>query len=339
MSQIWPFLRKRILLVPISLFVVITLSFGIIELLPGDPALAILGQFATEENLADVREALELDLPLWQRYVNYLGRIVRGDLGESFLSSREITSEIARFLPNTVELLLVGLLLATVIGVIVGTLGAYFRGRLPDRFARGLITIFQSTPPFLLALLLIYFMFFLWHWAPAPVGRLPITETGLGGSGGGWLLFGSLFTGDFSRFWTVLHHMMMPAITLGFVYAAYLGKTTRATMSQALVSQQVEFARACGLSEWKVLRYAFLQARTPIMTYGLILFGALLGGAAIVEIVFSWRGVGEWALRSMLDVDAPAIQGFIIVTGVITLAVYILLDLLVLLLDPRVKYD
>lgn len=339
MRQIWPFLRKRIILVPISLFVVITLSFGLIELLPGDPAIAILGQFATEENLAEVREALELDLPLWQRYLNYLGRVVRGDLGESFLSGREITTEIARFLPNTVELLVVGLLLASLIGITVGTLGAYFRGRVPDRFARGLITIFQSTPPFLLALLLIYFMFFLWGWAPAPVGRLPITETGIGDGGGGWLLFGSLLTGDFSRFWTVLDHMMMPAITLGFVYAAYLGKTTRATMSQALVSQQVEFARACGLSEWRVLRYAFLQARTPILTYGLILFGALLGGAAIVEIVFSWRGVGEWALRAMLDVDAPAIQGFIVITGLITLAVYILLDLLVLLLDPRVKYD
>jgi peptide/nickel transport system permease protein len=110
-------------------------------------------------------------------------------------------------------------------------------------------------------------------------------------------------------------------------------------MSNALLSQQVEFARACGLPERKVIAYAFLQARTPILTYGLILFGALVGAAAIVEIVFSWRGVGEWALRAMLDVDTPAIQGFIVTAGMITLAVYVLLDLVVLFLDPRVSYE
>ncbi len=340
MKRFMRFLAQRIVLIPVSLFVVITLSFGIIELLPGDPALAILGEFATEESLQQVREELELDETIWVRYAHYLGRVVQGDLGESFFSGREITSEIARFLPNTIELVVVGLIVASVIGTLVGTLGAYFRGGAPDRFARLMITVFQSTPPFLLALLLIYFMFYLWGWAPAPVGRLPLTVTGVGGAGGGgWLLFGSLFSGNWSRFVTVLHHMLMPAITLGFVYAAYVGKTTRATMAQALASAQVEFARASGLPERKIIRYAFLQARTPILTYGLILFGALVGGAAIVEIVFSWRGVGEWALRAMLDVDAPAIQGFIIITGIITLTVYLVLDLIVLFLDPRVTYD
>lgn len=332
------FALKRILVVPISLLVVVTLSFGLIELLPGDPAIAILGEFATQESIDEVRAALELDEPLFVRYIHYVGDVARGDLGESFFSQRPIRSEIARFLPNTIELLVLGLLMAALIGVAMGTIGAYFRDRLPDQIVRFAITVFQSTPPFLLGLLLIYFMFFLWRWAPAPVGRVPLTQTAVGGEGG-FLLFGAILRGDWGQTLTVLDHMMMPVITLGIVYAAYLGKTTRATMSNALVSSQVEFARACGLPERIALRYAFLQARTPIITYGLILFGALVGGAAIVEIVFSWRGVGEWALKSMLDVDAPAIQGFIVVAGVITLAVYLVLDLIVMLLDPRVTYD
>jgi peptide/nickel transport system permease protein len=151
------------------------------------------------------------------------------------------------------------------------------------------------------------------------------------------LLVDTLVAGDLNAFVLAGQHLLLPVLALGIVYAAYFGKTARSTMATALDSTQVEFARACGLSEWKVVYYAFLQARTPILTYGAILFGALIGGAAIIETIFSWPGAGSWALTAILSLDIPVIQGFILAAGFVTITVFLLLDVLILLLDPRVR--
>lgn len=332
------FILKRLAMIPVSIVVVITLSFGLVELLPGDPATAIAGNFASPEQIELIRQDLGLDRPLGARYVTYLGDVATGDFGRSFFSDRPITTEIANRLPATIELVTVSLLVALLIGVSLGIVGAYFGRGLPDRVAKTGITIFQSVPDFLLALLLIYFLFFILGWAPAPLGR-----TGLAGSSvesvTGLLLVDTLLAGNLGEFWRALQHLLLPTLALGIVYSAYLGKTARATMANALSSQQVAYARACGLPEWQVVRYAFLEARTPIITYLTILFGALLGGAAIVETIFSWEGVGEWALEAMLNLDVPAIQGFIVVAGLTTILLYLALDVIVMLLDPRVRLD
>jgi peptide/nickel transport system permease protein len=199
--------------------------------------------------------------------------------------------------------------------------------------------VFQSVPDFLLALLLIYFLFFILGWAPAPLGRMGLAGSGEVEKVTGLLLVDTLLDGNVAAFTRALRHLMLPTLALGVVYSAYLGKTARATMANALASQQVEYARACGLPERQVIRYAFLEARTPIITYLTILFGALVGGAAIVETIFSWQGVGEWALVAMLNLDIPAIQGFIVVAGVTTILLYLALDVAVMLLDPRVRLD
>lgn len=338
MNRVGRFLIKRLLMIPLSLFIVMTLSFGLVELLPGDPALVIAGSFASAEQVELVREELGLGRPLGERYIDYMGSILRGDLGTSFFTGRTVTSEIARRLPGTVELIGLSLLAAAIIGFIVGTVGAYFSRRIPGRLSASAITTFQSTPDFFLALLFIYLFFFLAGIAPAPVGRLgiagesPAPVTGI-------LTLDGLLIGNLALTRVALQHLFLPVLALGLVYSAYFAKTARATMSDALVSKQVEFARACGLSEWQVIRYAFLQARTPIITYGAILFGALVGGAAIIETIFSWQGVGQWALEAILRLDIPTIQGFIFITGFVTIVVYLLLDLVTLLLDPRVTID
>lgn len=330
------FVLKRLAMIPLSIVVVVTLSFGLVELMPGDPATAIAGSFASEEQLEEIRESLGLNRSLPDRYVDYLGGVFTGDFGRSFYSNQPITTEIANRLPATLELITLALALAAVIGLALGVVGAYFSRGIPDRITKIGITAVQSVPDFLLALLLIYFVFFIFGLAPAPLGR-----TGLAGTSvqdvTGLLLVDSLLDGDLQSFGTALHHLMLPVLALGIVYSAYLGKTARATMANALRSQQVAFARACGLRERTVIRYAFLEARTPIITYLAILFGALLGGAAIVETIFSWQGVGEWALTAMLDLDIPAIQGFIVVAGVATILLYLVLDVAVMLLDPRVR--
>lgn len=329
---------KRILIIPVSLLVVVTISFGLVALMPGDPAITILGQFASPTEIDEVHRQLGLDKPLFTRYLDYVGSVARGDLGTSFFSRRPVLEEIASYLPSTIELIVMALLFAATLGLAIGTLGAYFHQRLPDRIARGLITTFQSIPDFLLGLLLIFALFYVWRLVPPPVGRLGLTDLKPDPITN-FLLVDTLLRGELAIFWSALRHSFLPVATLGLVYSAYFAKTTRATMIVSLASAQVEFARACGLPERQVLWYALTTSMTPILTYGAIIFGALVGGAAIVETVFSWQGVGSWALKAILNNDVPAIQGFVIVAGLITMLVYLTLDLVVLVIDPRVRIE
>lgn len=329
---------KRLLMLPLSLLVLITLSFLLVELMPGNPAVTIAGSFATEDKVAQITSDLGLDRPLPERYASYLAAAVRGDLGRSFFSGTSVTTELWNRLPATIELVAFALVVAGVIGLVLGTLGAYFRRTWYDSFSRGAITLFQSIPDFLLALLLVFVLFFLWGIAPAPVGRLGLSTAGIDRVTG-LLVVDTVLAGRFDLLWEALRHLMIPVLALGIVYSAYFGKTARSTMATALSSPQVEFARACGISERKVVWYAFLQARTPIITYAAILFGTLIGGAAIIETIFSWQGVGQWALDATLSLDVPVIQGFILVAGFVTILLYLLLDVLVLILDPRVRYE
>lgn len=330
--------RRRMLFLPLGLLTVIVLAFLLVNALPGNPAGVIAGPAASPEELAAIERRLGLDQPLWERFGNYLASLVRGDLGSSYYTDRPILSEIMRFAPATLELVILSLAIAAILGVGLGTLGAYYKGTVADRTSRFVVTTFQSIPDFFLALLLIYFCFYLAGWAPAPVGRLglmdepPPTVTGA-------LLVDSLLSGQMQTFRSAVAHSMLPVLTLGIYYSAYFARSTYASLVPALESKQVEFARACGLPERTVVGYAFRQARTPILTYGGILLAALLGGAAIIETIFSWGGFGEWAIDSILKLDIPAVQGFILAAGLATLVAFTVLDILVAVLDPRVRYD
>jgi peptide/nickel transport system permease protein len=329
---------RRLLLLPVSLLVLATLSFGLIELMPGNPAVTVAGQFATPEEVTAIERQLGLDRPLPVRYGSYLAGAVRGDFGTSYYTGRPVLSELGRRLPATIELVALALVVAALLGLTLGAVSAYFRRGLPDRLARGVVSVLQSVPDFVLALALVYLLFYLARAAPAPVGRVGLSA-GTVPDITGFLLLDSLLAGRPSLFADALSHLMLPVLALGIVYAAFFAKVTRSTMVPALNSSQVEFARAAGLPEWRVIYYAFLAARTPILTYGAILFGTLVGGAAIVETIFSWQGAGQWALEAILKLDIPSIQGFVLAAGMITILLYLLLDVVVRLLDPRVRYE
>lgn len=330
---------RRILFVPVAVFIVISLAFGLINLTPGDPALVIAGDLATEDRVQEIRADLGLDRPLPERYLDYLhDLVVDRDLGNSFFTRRPVWDEITQRFPDTLELIVLGLTGAIVYGTLLGTLSAYFRRRWPDRLARLSVAVTQSIPDFFLGLLLIYVVFFLLGWAPVPVGRLGLL-TGPPERVTGGVITDSIIAGDWALLKTALHHTMLPALTLALFYSSHFAKTTRAVLGRALASDQVEFARACGLPERTVIGYAFREARTPILTYSGILFAALFGGAAIVEIVFAWGGLGQWALDAILKLDVPSIQGFILVVGLLTIVIYLVLDLLVVFLDPRIQHE
>jgi peptide/nickel transport system permease protein len=328
---------RRLLFLPLAIFIVVTFAFAVVNLTPGDPARVIAGGLAGEEQLAEIRADLGIDKPIPQRYVAYMSQLASGDLGQSFFTRNSIASEIAQRLPATLELVVLSLVVAALIGLALGGLGAYFRRRAPDRLAKIVIAMIQAVPDFFLGLVLVYLVFFVLGWAPAPVGRLGLLDIPPPRVTGATIT-DSLISGDWALARRALHHAMLPIVTLGLFYSAYFAKTARATLVSAFESRQVEFARACGLPEWKVVGYALRQARTPIMTYAAILFSTLIGGAALVEVVFAWGGIGEWAIGRILNLDLPAIQGFVLVAGLITLLTYIALDLLVAALDPRISY-
>lgn len=331
------FVARRLVLIPVSLFVVTTVAFGLVTLLPGDPAIAIAGGYATPETLATIRHGLELDRPLYVRYIDYLARASHGDLGNSFFTDRPVVGDIIQYLPNTIELIVLSLALAILIGMGLGIVAAYFRGRWPAPAASALITAIQAIPDFFLGLLLIYIMFFRLHLAPAPFGRLAPTDIPPPAVTH-FLIVDCILAGRWQTLVSALYQSLLPVLTLGVVYAAYFGKTARAVLATALDSSHIEFARACGLPTRQVIGYAVLIGRTPIMTYVAILFGTLIGGEAIVETIFGWQGVGQWALQGILKVDVPVIQGFVILSGFFTLLIYLLLDIVVTLLDPRISY-
>ncbi len=320
------------------MFLVTTMSFLLVNALPGDPALVIAGGFANEETIAQINEDLGLDQPLIPRYFDYLGGLARGDLGESFESRNPIRGEVGRFLPATIELVVPALVFAALGGIALGTLGAYYRGRYPDRISGIFVSIGQSIPDFFLGIVLIYVVFFRLGWTPGPEGRLGFLDRAPEAKTN-FMMVDAVLAREWGTLWSLITHSFLPWLTLGIVYMAYFARTTRSVVSSALDSPQVEFARACGLPERTVLRYAFLEARTSVLTFGGILFAALIGGAAIVESVFSWNGFGQWGLDAMLRLDIPVILGFVVVSGLFTLLVFFVLDLLVIWLDPRVSYS
>ncbi len=332
------YVLKRLAFLPLAMFLVITVSFFMVNLLPGDPARVIAGGFATDETLAKINADLGLDQPLLPRFGDYLSGLVKGDLGISFETQVPVADGVVRFLPATIELVLPALLFAAVGGIALGTFGAYYRGRAPDRITSAFVSLGQAVPDFFLGIVLIYVLFFRLGLTPGPEGRLGFLDT-VPESRTNFMFLDAALDGEWSTFGSLVSHAILPWLTLALVYMAYFARVTRSVVTNALDSQQVEFARACGLPERTVLHYAFLEARTSVLTFGGILFAALIGGAAIVESIFSWNGFGQWGLDAMLRLDIPVILGFIVVSGILTLLVFFVIDLLVLKLDPRVSYE
>jgi len=334
----WPrFIFARATFFVGALFAVTTFSFLLVNVLPGDPARVIAGNLATDERVERIEQELGLDEGLGSRYVDYMSGVAHGDLGTSFYTRRAVRSEIADRLPATVELVALSLGLALTVGISLGCVSGVCAGRVIGRASRTFVTLTQAVPDFFLGLLLIYFLFFVLRWAPAPSGRLDFADLPPPDKTGS-LFIDAALAGEWSTLVSALRHAILPVLTLGAVYSAFIARITRATVTEALRSEQAQFARAAGLRGRTVLWYALLEARTSILTYSAMLFAALIGGAAIVESVFAWDGVGPWAIDAIIRLDLPAIQGFVLAAGAITLLTYTLLDVLVAVLDPRVRY-
>jgi peptide/nickel transport system permease protein len=332
------FLGRRLVLLMVIAVGITFVTFLISRVIPSDPAVLIAGRNATAQSLALVRHQYGLDKPFGRQYVDYLNGIVHGDLGLSTYSRRAVTSDISEYLPATVELVLFAIVAAVVIGVPLGVLSAIRRGGLIDHASRIFAIAGSSLPLFWLGLILQLILSGKLHLLPL-VGRLsssvapPPKVTGM-------YTVDSLLAGQFGTFVNALEHIAMPAAVLAFASLSLLVRVTRASMLEVLSQDYIRTARTKGLSRRRVIvRHALRNALiAPVTLLGLQL-GYLLSGVFLVEVVFSWPGIGFYAVHAVQSSDYVAIMGVTLVVALMYSVINLLTDLAYLAMDPRITYE
>lgn len=328
------YLAKRLIFVIPQLLGIVLVSFLLVKSIPGDPAVLMLGPTATPSAIASLRQQLGLDEPLYMQFFIYIGNLLHGDLGTSWQTTRPVLEDLIQRFPATLELVTYSLLLAILIGV---TLGVYAARKPNGWIAR--VTDFYgigagALPDFWFALVLIFIFYTVLGWAPAPLGRIdmivipPMPVTGA-------LTIDALIAGDFEAFKSACAHLVLPVMTLGLLYAGPILKMTQSTMEQMLEADFSRYEILCGVPQNLVVRHALRNAFPSIVTIISVLYGFLIGGAVLVEIVFSWGGAGQYAVQGVLNSDIYPVLGFVLFSAIFSLVIYVLVDLIYVMLDPR----
>jgi len=327
--------RRLLFLIP-QLFAVSIIVFFLVRLLPGDPAFLMAGQFATKERIEEVRSDLGLDRPLHEQYVIYVGNVLQGDFGRSWRTSQSVLQDVKQRLPATLELVLSAGLLAVALGIPIGVYTAVKRRGVADKLLFGYGMLAGSIPDFWLGLILIFVFFSKLGIVPGPIGQLdpivstPPTVTGM-------IVVDALIAGEWEAFRSALQHLILPVATLTLVYMTLIIKNTRSAVEEMMESDFVEHGRALGLPRRTLLRYALRNAMPPVITVVGIVFWFLLGGAVLVETVFAWGGLGQYAVEAVVNSDYAPLQAFVLLAAVFTLLVFLLVDLDYFLIDPRIR--
>ena len=345
-------IRRLISVIP-TLIGVTFVIFMFQRLIPGDPAVAMLGEHASEENVRRIREQLGLNRPLFldrdalaqgdlggffdTQYLRYLGRLVRLDLGNSIHRRIPVTETLALRFPATIELALLSMIIAILIGVPVGIASASRRNTWLDSTTMIGSLIGVSMPIFWLGLMEIMLFAVFLHWLPSG-GRL---STGIEiKSITNLVLVDSLISGNIPAFIDALKHIIMPAMALATIPTAIIARMTRSSMLDVLQEDYIRTAHAKGLAERVVLfRHALKNAFLPVITIIGIQTGTLLAGAVLTETIFSWPGIGKWIYDSILGRDYPIVQGGTLLIAIIFIVFNLLVDISYAILDPRIRYD
>lgn len=303
-------LRRLIYMIPVVVGVV-TITFFLGRMVPGDPALAMAGQRASEEQLERIRAKYGFDEPMHVQYGKYLYNLMQGDLGLSYDSHRSVTTIIGERFPYTLKLATSAMIVAIILGVTAGLLSALLPNTWYDRIAMVLSLLGISTPVFWLGLLLIYFFSMQMQWLP-PSGY---------GDGG-------------------IRYLVLPAIALGTQSVALLARMTRATMLEVLSEDYMKTARAKGVSPFKVIfKHGFANAIIPVVTIIGLDFASYLSGSVLTEKVFSWPGLGNHLVTAIVQRDYPVINATVLLFSFIFIFINLLVDLLYAYLDPRIRYE
>lgn len=328
--------RRFLYLIPQAIGISVV-TFVIVRQLPGNPAITIAGPMATEESIRAITEQLGLDKPIWTQYYLYMRDLLNGNFGTSWVTSNPVAVDIMNRLPATLELISIGLILALIIGMPLGVVTALRPAKgIASRATLGYSMLAGAIPDFWLGLILIFIFYFVLQWFPAPIGRIGLIVTPPTQITGMYTI-DSLLTGNWEAFRSVVAHLALPVTTLVFVYMAPIVKFTRESMEEVLKSNFVLQQTASGLRRGVIVRKALRNALPPVVTILGVLYGYLLGGAVLIESVFSWGGLGQYAVQSITNADFAPIQAFMLVAAAFTLVVYLLVDLAYFALDPRIR--
>ncbi|HKQ65730.1 MAG TPA: ABC transporter permease [Methylomirabilota bacterium] len=328
--------RRALTIVPVLIGVSV-LVFSFIHLIPGDPALTMLGERATPEKVAEVRTRLGLDRPIWQQYLLYIGNALRGDLGVSIVRGDPVAGDLLRRFPATVELAMAAIVAAVALGIPIGVASAVWRNSPLDSLARLGALTGVSMPIFWLGLVLA------WVFGV----QLRLLPTGFRLSSGtafvpwtNFVILDALLQRDWATFVDAVRHLILPALALATIPLAVVARMTRASMLEVLSREYIRTAEAKGLSRRAVvLRHALRNALLPVLTVVGLQIGRLLAGAILTETIFSWPGIGLWVYESIESRDYAIVQGVSLFIAVIVVSVNLLTDVLYAAVDPRIKYE
>jgi peptide/nickel transport system permease protein len=332
------YLLRRLVGFAAVLIGVSIITFGLSHLVPTDPAVVALGDHATDEQIDAFREKHGLNKPVPEQYWIYVTNLLHGDLGISLRTRRPVADDLHDFFPATFELSLTALILSILIGIPAGVISATARNRLPDHVVRIVSLIGGSVPIFWLGLILIGFFYGRLGWLPggARIDKFipaPPMVTGL-------FTVDSLLAGNSEAFWSSVHHLLLPALALGYFSTAIIARMMRSSMLEVLPQMYVLAARAKGLRQRRVVwRHAARNALIPAVTTIGVTFGSLLSGAVLTETIFSWPGLGRYATSSAINLDFPAVMGVTLLAALVYTATNLIVDVGYHWLDPRIRHD
>ncbi|MCY4542671.1 MAG: ABC transporter permease [Rhodobacteraceae bacterium] len=336
MKAVLGLLAGRLAISTLVLAGVSVLIFGIARVIPGNPARIALGPNATKEQVAKLAAELHLDEPIWIQYGHFVRDLSRGELGISLYTNRPVTTDIAQFLPATLELVLIAGILMIGIGLPLGMVAAKYRGGFVDNLVRIVSLLGVSAPSFVWAVILM--LLFAFYLPLFPIAGRIDTEFAIEHVTG-FLLVDSLIAGEFRAFGNAMWHLFLPAFALSLSGIGQAARLTRANMVETYEKPYIEMARSYGFPAWRIARrYAFKPSLIPSLTIIGLDFAAMLGNAFLVEAIFAWPGLSRYGVAVILRKDLNAIVGTVLIISAAFLIANLIVDLLIALLNPRIRY-
>jgi ABC-type dipeptide/oligopeptide/nickel transport system permease component len=330
-------LRRLIFVVPVLLGAIFV-AFLMTRIVPGDPINKVAGPYTSIERKTEMRREAGLLDPFYVQFYHYIGDLIHGQMGTSYQTAQPVTKDLEDRFPASFELVFYGMFVAVVLAIPLGVLSAVKRGTWFDHSARVFAVIGVSAPIFWIAMILLSLFYTKWSVLPGPSGRLPIMLDPPGKITGLYTV-DAILHGQWDVFWEAFKALVLPVTTIALVSMAPIARMTRAMMLDALDSDYIRTSRSMGLPARVIIfHHALKNAIIPVLTLIAGVFGFALGGEVLVELIFSWPGLGLYSYNAILGSDFPAIQGFIVLTTAIYIVIYLAVDVMTAILDPRVEY-
>lgn len=328
------FLARRLLLLAPLLVIVGFLAFMLVRISGQDSSAMLAGPTATAAEIDAIRASLALDQPLWRQFLAWLGNVIQGDLGRSWISNRPVAAELLDRLPATLELLLFGVAIGAAVGIPVGLRAARLPDGRFDQISRFVSLLGFSTPTYWLGLIMLFVFFFLLDLAPPGMGRISLMLDPPARITGSYFL-DALIAGQGEAAWSAGAQLVLPVLCIAIISAAPIVKQTRAVALEAYGSDYLRFARAQGLPAHQVNRIVLRNSLVPIVTFVGTEIAGLVGTTSLIEYVFAWGGAGQFGLNAIIQGDFAVVQGYVLLLAAFSVVVFLCVDLAVLALEPR----